>query len=113
MARFGSGLGSGFGVGLDLLPYLDPTRKCFIARYNEQPVPRKILPDTPSIALEADAAINRDWFNMVCIYNTWFLPKTGIPGHFCANNRYILKPSVNHTPGALRLASLTSYLFLA
>ena len=39
--------------------------------------------------------------------------KTGIPGHFGAKNRYILKPSTNHTPGALRLASVTSYLFLA
>ena len=42
-----------------------------------------------------------------------FLPKTGIPSHFGAQNRYILKPSTNHTPGALRLAGLTSYLFFA
>ena len=44
---------------------------------------------------------------------TGFLLKTGIPGHFGAKNRYVLKPSTNHTPTALRLASLTSYLFLA
>ena len=37
-----------------------------------------------------------------------FLPKTGVPGQFCAKKRYILKPSTNHTPGAVRLASLTS-----
>ena len=45
-----------------------------------------------------------------------FLPKTGIPGHFGAKpgtSKYILKPSTNHTPGAQRLDSLTSYLFLA
>ena len=42
-----------------------------------------------------------------------FLPKTGIPGRFGAKNRSILKPSKNHTPGALRLAGLTSYLFSA
>ena len=42
-----------------------------------------------------------------------FLPKTGIPGHFGAKNRYVIKPSTNHTPGALRLASLTSCLFSA
>ena len=42
-----------------------------------------------------------------------YLPRTGIPGNFGAKIRYILKPSTNHTPGALRLASLTSYLFLA
>ena len=41
-----------------------------------------------------------------------FLPKKGIPGYF-AKNRYILKPITNHTPGALRLASVTSHLFLA
>ena len=33
--------------------------------------------------------------------------KKGIHGHFFAKKRYILKPSVNHTPAALRLASLT------
>ena len=34
LARFGSGLGSGPGVGLglSLRAYLDPTRKCFLAR---------------------------------------------------------------------------------
>ena len=57
-----------------------------------------------------------------------FLTKTGtsIPGHFGAKNRvylvtlvpktdttYILVPSRNHTPTALRLVSLTSYLFFA
>ena len=42
-----------------------------------------------------------------------FLPKTGIPGHIGAKNKYILEPSTDHTPGALRLASVTSYLFLA
>ena len=41
-----------------------------------------------------------------------FSPKQVIRGHFCAKNRYILKRSTNHTPGALRLASVTSYLFL-
>ena len=43
----------------------------------------------------------------------WFLPKTGIPGHFCAKKKVVLKPSTHHTPGALRLASVTSYLFSA
>ena len=43
-----------------------------------------------------------------------FLPKTCVPGPFGAENRYILKHSkTNHTPGFLRLASITSYLFLA
>ena len=51
---------------------------------------------------------NRTWY--VCYV---FLPKTGIPGHFGAKNRYISKPSTNHTSGALRLASVTSYLILA
>ena len=41
------------------------------------------------------------------------MPKTGIPGHFGAKIRYILEPSTNQTPGALRLATSTSYLFLA
>ena len=41
-----------------------------------------------------------------------FQPKPGKPCHFGAKKRYILKSSTNHTPGALRLASLTSYLFL-
>ena len=41
-------------------------------------------------------------------------PKTGTSyTWFGAKNSYILKPSTNHTPGALRLASVTSYLFLA
>ena len=45
--------------------------------------------------------------------NVGVLPKTGIPGHFGAKNKYILKPSTKHTPEALRLASLTWYLFQA
>ena len=40
------------------------------------------------------------------------LPKSGISGHFGAKYRYILKPSTSHAPGALRLASVTSHLFL-
>ena len=31
------------------------------------------------------------------VHKKVFLPKTGIPGHFGAKNRYILKPSTNHT----------------
>ena len=42
-----------------------------------------------------------------------FRPKTGIPGPFWTKNRQTLKSSTDHTPGALRLASVTSYLILA
>ena len=38
-----------------------------------------------------------------------FSPKTGIPDDVVAKGRYILKPSTNHTPGALRFATLTSH----
>ena len=41
-----------------------------------------------------------------------YFSKKGVNVHFGAWNRYILKLSTNHTPGALRLASLASYLFL-
>ena len=37
LAGLGSGLGLGLGVGMGLRPYLDPTRKCFLARKREQP----------------------------------------------------------------------------
>ena len=56
LARFGSALGSrsrlglvlglelglglGLGVGLGLCPYLDPTRKCSLARKCEEPTPK-------------------------------------------------------------------------
>ena len=43
--RFGSGLilglGLGLVVGLGLRPYLDPTRKCSLARKHEQPTAPK------------------------------------------------------------------------
>ena len=42
-----------------------------------------------------------------------FLPKTSFSGHFYAKTRYTPKRRANHTPGALRLASVTSYLILA
>ena len=61
-----------------------------------------------------DAAGSTGRFSItVLLKKNGFLPKTGIPGHFGSKQRYILKPSTNHTPGALRLASLISYLFLA
>lgn len=41
---------------------------------------------------------------------TEFWPETGTLGF---KNGYTLKPSKNHTPGALRLASLTTCLFSA
>ena len=57
--------------------------------------------------------INDSQFHNPRQYPIGFLPTTGIPGHVGAKNRYILEASTNHTPGALRLASVTSYLFLA
>lgn len=47
----GLGVGLALGVGLDLRPYLDPARKCFLARNKEQPHPKKILPDTFLVVL--------------------------------------------------------------
>ena len=43
------------------------------------------------------------------VYLVTLVPKKGIPGHIDAKNGYILKPSTNLTPGALRLASVTSH----
>ena len=44
LARFGFGFGFGFGLGVavDLRPYLDPTRKCFLFRKRAQPTAPKI-----------------------------------------------------------------------
>ena len=66
-----------------------------------------------TITTACRAAVITEQARLFGVFLKGFLPKTGIPGHFGAKNRYVIKPSTNHTPGALRLASLTSYLLSA
>ena len=82
-------------------------------KYRIRPSNERVWCTTQLAKLSFNHSIGRTHSSRFTFFYKWILPKTGIPGHFGAKNSYILKPSTNHTPGALRFASLTSYLFSA